>query len=240
MSTELSYLDDSEIYESTAKVESLTTSDDGTVSIVLDRTIFYPQGGGQPTDHGEIETSDGTANITRVSFMDGIVFHAGEIVNGTISPNTHATLRIDENRRRLHARLHTGGHVIMTAVDSMLRLPAIKGYHFPDGPYVEFSGTVTPERRESLASDIQQEVDRLVAEDFIVTARFDSVDNLRAANVYIPAEIPAGKPTRVVVTAGYQSPCGGTHVKSLGELKGLSVKGVKAKSGKTRVSYYFS
>ncbi len=64
------------------------------------------------------------------------------------------------------------------------------------------------------------------------------MEALRAAGVHMPAETPEGKPTRVVITSGYVSPCGGTHVKKLGALTGLKVKGVKVKSGRTRVSYY--
>lgn len=240
MATKLDYLEDSEVYESMAHIVGVEDSEEGTVSVVLDRTIFYPQGGGQPTDWGMITTDDGTAAIDKVSFTDGTVFHSGKVVDGQLKAHASAKLSIDADRRRNHARLHTGGHLVMTAVDSILGFPAVKGYHFPDGPYVEFLGIVPPERRESLAGEIQAEIDRIISDDSEVVARFDTVENLRASGVYMPAEIPAGKPTRVVVTAGYQSPCGGTHVKRLGELKGLQIKGVKVKSGKTRVSYYFA
>jgi Ser-tRNA(Ala) deacylase AlaX len=239
VTTELKYLEDAELYESEARVTLVEAVGGGSnaVNIVLDETVFYPQGGGQPTDRGRITTAGGAAEISHVSFRDGDVFHFGRVVSGAISEGEVAKLTIDVDLRRLHARLHTGGHLVMTAVDRLLGLPAIKGYHFPNGPYVEFEGTVPVERREAMAHEIQDELNHLVEEDSAVTWRYDTVENMRAVGIYIPMEIPEGKPTRVVITSGYQAPCGGTHVKKLGELQGLRAKSIKTKSGKTRVSY---
>lgn len=237
--TTLEYLDHPDRTEAEAAVvrrdESVTTD----AILILDQTIFYPQGGGQPTDLGRIETATSTAEIVRVGFADGEVLHHVRFGRGSIDVGDQVSLQVDAERRALHCRLHTGGHLIMTAVDTLLRLPATKGYHFPDGPYVEFAGVVPPESRETVVDRIQAELDRLIVEDSAVTWRFDSIENLRAAGVHMPPGIPEDKPTRVVLTAGYQSPCGGTHVLRLGALKGLRAKAVRFKSGRTRVSYDF-
>jgi Ser-tRNA(Ala) deacylase AlaX len=239
MSTELAYLDDTMQFESVAYVVSIDVPP-GSPSevIVLDSTIFYPQSGGQPTDVGTITKNDGSVfEISKVSFYDGLVSHAGTTVSGKFTSADTVELHIDGTRRMNHARLHTGGHLVMTAVDRVLGLPAVKGYHFPDGPYVEFNGTIDVAKREETLASLQALLDSLVAEDSAVTARFISLDDLKAEGVYVPSEIPVGKPTRVVITAGYKSPCGGTHVSRLGELRGLQIKSMKNKSGKTRVSY---
>ncbi len=239
MTTALRYLDDPELYESTARIVHVSPQPDGGIVVILDETIFYPQGGGQPTDRGRITTPGGEFELTKASFVDGDVLHTGRVSTGDIAADTVAHLYVDAPTRQLHARLHTGGHLVMTGIDRLLHLPAVKGYHFPDGPYVQFEGTVPVEARETLLGELQDVLDDLVAEDSAVTWRFESVEALRAAGVHIPAEIPAGKPTRVVVTAGYHSPCGGTHVRRLGALKGLKARSVKTKSGTTRVSYGF-
>ena len=235
--TDLVYLDAPDLYESTGTVTKVTPNFEGGITAVLDKTIFYPQGGGQPTDKGVISTESGEFQVSRVSFVDGDVLHNGRFSAGQISPGDVARLTIDEELRKHHARLHTGGHLVMTAVDRLLGYPATKGYHFPDGPYVEFGGNIPAEKRDSTVGEIQSLLDVLVAENSDVTWEFESVDALRAKDVHIPAEIPAGKPTRVVLTAGYYSPCGGTHVRRLGLLDGLKCRSVKVKSGKTRVSY---
>lgn len=239
MPTELAYMDDSELYEMSSNVVDVRPPAVGSTqtTVVLDSTVFYPQGGGQPTDLGTIDTGSSSFDVERVSFADGEVLHQGILISGSLSIGEAVTSHVDPDRRRLHARLHTGGHVVMTAMDRLLGFPSVKGYHFPDGPYVEFEGTVPPEDRDALLQRMQELIDQLVNEDSPVTARFESVDQLRASGVHIPTEMPAGKPTRVVLTAGYLSPCGGTHVKSLGALRGLKVRGIKSKSGNTRVSY---
>jgi Ser-tRNA(Ala) deacylase AlaX len=237
MTAKLLYLDAPDLYEARATVTAVERDAEGGVTVFLDETIFYPQGGGQPTDRGSIVAPAAEFKVTKAVFADGKVHHQGTFAEGGLSADDEVRLRIDRGLRDHHSRLHTGGHLVMTAVDRLLGLPATKGYHFPDGPYVEFEGIVPTERREGFVKEVQEELDRLVAEDSEVTWYFDDVEGLRRAGVYIPAEIPSGKPTRVVVTSGYRSPCGGTHVRHLGMLSGLTAKSIKVKSGKTRVSY---
>lgn len=234
----MKYLEDTELFSSEAIV---TEMDEGVgiavPSITLDETIFYPQGGGQPTDIGTISSGESVFAVDRVSYRDGEIYHSGTVRSGSFRQGDIVTLQIDGERRMRNAKLHTGGHLVMTAVDRLLRMPAVKGYHFPDGPYVEFMGVIDPDRREAVLASLQSELDSLVAEDSAVSAEFTTPEDLRRDNIYVPAEIPAGKPTRVVVTSGYRSPCGGTHVKLLGELTGLTIRGIKSKSGHTRISY---
>lgn len=236
MPTRLLYLDDSHLMETDATILRVHHDGEGNSTVVLDATIFYPQGGGQPTDRGRLTTARGGLDVRRVWFADGEVRHTGT-AEGALAEGETAHLTVDAALRHRHALLHTGGHLVMTAVDRLVGYRPTKGYHFPDGPYVEFDRALPPEDRESFAAKVQDVLDELVAEDSAVTSRSCDPAGLRADGVYVPAEIPAGKPTRVVVTAGYQSPCGGTHVRRLGELSGLRVRNVKVKSGRTRVGY---
>jgi Ser-tRNA(Ala) deacylase AlaX len=236
--TYMKYLEDTEMFAARARVSSFEPAVGMSQAILtLDETIFYPQGGGQPTDTGTVTGQSATMNVERVSYREGDIFHSGGTV-GSFIPGEEVALEVDPERRMRHAKLHTGGHLVMTAVDRLIKLPAAKGYHFPDGPYVEFIGTTDPNTREQLLASLQVELDSLVAEDSNVTSEFVTPEELRAQEVYVPAEIPAGKPTRVVITSGYKSPCGGTHVKRLGALTGLRVRGIKTKSGHTRISYF--
>ncbi|WP_149262023.1 alanine--tRNA ligase-related protein [Actinomadura sp. K4S16] len=235
MPTRLLYLDDSQLTEADATILKVH-HDEGGTTVVLNETIFYPQGGGQPTDRGRLTTDQGVLDIRRVSFADGEVLHTGA-AEGVLAESAVARLEVDAALRHQHALLHTGGHLVMTAVDRLVGYRPTKGYHFPNGPYVEFDRALPVEERESFAAKVQETMDAMVSEDTEVTSYFCEPEELRANGVYVPTEIPAGKPTRVVVTAGYRSPCGGTHVRRLGELFGLRVRGVKVKSGRTRVSY---
>lgn len=240
MATSLKYLEDSEQYEWTGTVFRLDKSaDDSDIVVVVDETVFYPRGGGQPEDQGWIVYEDTKQHVKDVRFVDGDVLHIGPMISGSFTIGNRVKLLVDPNLRKNHARLHTGGHLVMTAVDRLWGFPAIKGYHFPNGPYIQAQGSIAPEIRESAMADVQRVLDELVKENSEVTARLETVENLKAQGVYIPLDLPTNKPTRVVVTSGYQSPCGGTHVKRLGELQGLYIAALKSKQGKIHVSYGF-
>lgn len=123
--TAMLYLEDTYLLAERAAVLSVTTLEDGATDIALDRTILYPQGGGQPCDHGSIATDTGTLAVERVGLdPDGIIHHIGTLT-GTISPGQTAELRVDAERRILNARNHSAGHLIDVAV-SALGLPGLR------------------------------------------------------------------------------------------------------------------
>ena len=80
--TKLKYLDDTYLFESKA-IFIETKEDEKRKVVILDETIFYPQGGGQPADHGEIVSKDTVFTVTDVRLdEDGTVWHFGEFKNG--------------------------------------------------------------------------------------------------------------------------------------------------------------
>jgi len=232
--TELLYISAPDETATEVTIESAHVDTKGPY-LVLDRTPFYPQGGGQPSDTGSIEAEGFTFEVSKVVFADGEVRHYG-VVHGEPTPG-RAMARIDETRRQLHARLHTAGHLVMTAMFEQSSLRAVKGYHFPDGAYVEFDGVIEDEEREDAIEALNARLAEMVAIDEPISVESTTVAELLASGVFIPTELPPDKPTRVVSTFGYRSPCGGTHVESTGELGGLAVKRIKTKSGRARVAY---
>lgn len=123
--TEMLYLDDTYLLQERATVLSVTPLEDGTTDIALDRTVFYPQGGGQPCDHGSIATPTGTLAVERVSLdPDGVIHHIGALT-GSMEVGQSAELAVDRERRVLSARNHTAGHLIDTAV-YVLGLPGLR------------------------------------------------------------------------------------------------------------------
>lgn len=235
MSTEMTYLEDTYRFEDIARITRVEVVD-GTW-LEFDRTIFYPQGGGQPTDKGYVESTSGRFRVDKVELVDGTIRHRGNFDSGAFVLGEQVSLLVHGPTRLANARMHSGGHLIMTAMDTLRAMKAIKGYHFPDGPYVEFLGAVPELERPDLVVALQKELDRLVDSALDVEAVLTSLQALEDEGIYIPMEIPKDKPTRVVTTGGYRSPCGGTHVKSTDDLRGIVVKGLKSKSGNTRVSY---
>jgi len=238
--TLLLYLSDSSLVSS-AEVLALAETDFGP-AVVLDQTLFYPQGGGQPCDVGFMELQQRQVKIISVRFDSGIVYHFTQGNTELPSVGDIVNLSIDGERRLLNSRIHTGGHLIDTAmINCGYDFDPIKGYHFPDSPYVEYEGLIDLEDRERICMELEEEANKLIAlgqpvESFIV----DEYDQLKDHCSTVPEYVPKDKPIRVVKVGGVGCPCGGTHVEDLSELGQLSVPKIKSKGGNIRVSYRIS
>jgi len=239
------------------------------VELQLDRTSMHPQGGGQPTDLGVIKSNienDGayTANIDKVTIdrASGIATHSGSVAlssssdnnvaaNELFPPNSSVKVTVDSANRQLLSECHTAGHVVdaaMARCDKLL--PPTKGYHFLDGPYVEYKGSIDIKDREEFLSRLKEAYQQLINEDIhtqIQTLPVDEAEelcnrlaqNFNMKDFTSPSEEEGNPAVRVVTVAGWNCPCGGTHVKSTGVLKerGWGVKGLRCKKGVVRVRY---
>lgn len=236
--TKLLYLEDFDVLACTARVESVT-EDNGQTVVILDQTSFYPQGGGQPYDLGTITTDDGTIfQVSEVRFVDGLVRHIGQFQGAPFAAGDTVTCAVDSDRRDLHSKLHSAGHVVDMAVHA-LKLPWIpgKGYHFPNGPYVEYEGTAAPEDRERLKKDIEEKCNELIAQGAAAKILFVDKDKMAEVCAHVPDYIPEGKPARVILFGGFGVPCGGTHVKNISELKHITIRKVKPSGKNIQVGY---
>ena len=142
METKLLYLEDFTRLECDAKIVE-RSQENGKEILILDATVFYPQGGGQPYDTGVIESASGRFLVEEVRFMDGAVRHIGHFEWGELVIGDTVQCHVDAERRLLHSRIHSAGHLVDLAV-AELGLPWTpgKGYHFPQGPYVEYAGNL--------------------------------------------------------------------------------------------------
>ena len=192
------------------------------VYIVLDATIFYPQGGGQPADNGTI---------------DGKVHHYIQEDGGQLDDSLLGRdfeLKIDGARRLTNAKLHTAGHLLAGIVEHLAKeLKPTKGYHFPDGPSVEFQGQLSSMANRDLISAVEA-IGKEKIEDkaLLVASEVDAGESLGSKR---------GKKTRLVQIQGYEAvPCGGTHIGHLGELKELKIRKIQSLKGNTRICYWAS
>ena len=239
MATTLEYLDDMLRDAGSATLLEFRATETGSACI-LDRTIFYPQGGGQASDQGFITAAGLEFVVDDVRNEDGIVLHHGRLVSGSPVFGTSVTLRVDTRRREANSRLQSGGHLLLNAMDNSgyVNTP-LKGFHFPEGPYVEFAGEL-PDPVDIASAKLQAEIDRLIGLDLPIAARTVPPEQLAMLSRNLPANIPSNRLTRVVTIDGYGQPCGGTHVASLGRLSGMRIAKVRFKKGVTRVSYSFA
>lgn len=232
--TKLNYLDDTYLFESLAHFLELRENEKGK-AVVLNETIFYPQGGGQPADRGKISFGENIFIVKDVRLDEtGAVWHFGEFTSGLFNKEDRVTLKIDEERRKLNARLHSAGHLLDCAVSKLKidNLKPIKGFHFPDGPYVEYDGLI--ENPIALVPVLQKIVDELVLADLPVEKRSLAFEEAQTLGIIAPV----GKSARVVNFVGFLScGCGGTHIKSSSEIGKMMIRKIKSSQGKTRVAY---
>ena len=248
------------------KMAGADADDPNNVAVQLDRTSMHPQGGGQPTDIGIISsTTEGGAKLkvekVTIDRETGVVTHAGTLISGhtartcnsdeepvaatTFEVGSRVQVSVDADTRRLLSECHTAGHVVDSAMARCgQNLPPTKGYHFMDGPYVEYRGKIPPEERETLLENLKAAFQDLVQEDIDTTIQTLSKENAEEvcnniAQNFDFSDYP-GDTVRVVSLANFPCPCGGTHAKSTGDLKdrGWGIKGpIKSKKGVVRIRY---
>jgi len=236
--TKLKYLEDSYLLNDHAAIIDVNKDEKGNDVIILDQTIFYPQGSGQPYDQGIIKNENAEMKINEVRFFEGKVHHIGQMIKGIFSLEDKVNLIVDETRRSFNRRNHTAGHLIDIAIKTIGEFTPVKGFHFPEGAYVEYQGVIDESKREEIKAKIQQEVDKIIASNLGVVCQLTSIDELRNLCDFVPEWLPKDKPIRIVKIGDYKAhPCGGTHVRLTGEIKKMTIEKISSKKGNTRISY---
>lgn len=223
--TELTYLYDTYLKESEGLITKIDELE-GSKYVWLDKTIFYAQGGGQPSDTGTIQTSTGIFQVEKALFFEEDVYHYGKVIEGVIEVGQHAKLNINWDRRILNARYHTAGHLIEAALHKDFpQYSTVKGFCFPEGAYMEFAGD------EPLNLDQQIILESRIQE--IIEANYEIVFEFIEDQKH-----GSGKPMRVVHIKNLHScPCGGTHLSNTGEIGSLSIRKIKRTGDTFRISY---
>lgn len=233
--THLIYLADTYLLQSTATLIDIQIIE-GESALALDQTIFYPQGGGQPSDTGIIENEHGTFEVEKVKLSpEGVVLHFGNYTQGKMEIGAEVTLKIDETKRLLHAKIHSAGHFLDVGVNTLYPdLKPGKGYHFPEGPYVEYEGNISNIDPETVKTKLQEYMNDLSKNHTEIIAE-DLSDEVARERGITP---PTGKKARIVSIGTLHScGCGGTHVKNTSEIGNITIRKVSVKDGCLRVAY---
>jgi alanyl-tRNA synthetase len=200
--------------------DRLAQAEAGTaVSVVLDRTPFYAESGGQIGDTGVIETSTGArVRVDDTQYgLPGLVLHRGEVVEGTIAEGDEAVARIDGHRRDAIRRNHTATHILHWALREVL------------GPHVKQAGSfVGPDRlrfdfshHEALTRDQLDRIEALANEEIIGDAPVRHYETTKEHAESLGAIAffgdKYGDLVRVLEAGEHSIElCGGTHVHALG------------------------
>ncbi|MBV4454704.1 MULTISPECIES: alanyl-tRNA editing protein [Pseudomonas] len=193
----------------TAELEVLScTPHEQQFAVILQSTIFHPQGGGQPFDTGWL----GESTVLRVAQEADRVVH---YVDRPLAPGP-VTAQVDEQRRALHTRLHSAGHLIGNAGESLGWMP-IKAHHWPGEGKITFIRGEAAQAMEAEA--LQQQLNQWIAADY--PRHMNLEDGTREVGF---GPLPAYA-------------CGGTHVQRLGELGQVTILALSEKKGALSVRY---
>jgi alanyl-tRNA synthetase len=200
-------------------VASASEGDD--VEIILNRTPFYAEGGGQLADGGRITLSSGAViEIDDVqSPVPGVSVHRGRVVNGTVEVGAAALAEIDSERRAAISRAHTATHMVHKAFREVLGETATQAGSENSPGRFRFDFPATGAVSASILNDVESRVNTLLLENLEVTA--ESMSQAKAKEIGAMALFGEkyGDVVRVVSVGDWaRELCGGTHVSRSGQL----------------------
>jgi misacylated tRNA(Ala) deacylase len=239
MPTELVFLHDAYAPTVEAVVAAIDPGDEasgGPPRVALDRTVFYPTGGGQPHDIGEISWDGGSAGVTDVRKQGDDVWHTLE--GDVPAVGTPVRAQIDWDRRHQLMRTHTALHVLCGVIWNEWGVPVTGGNMEPLTARMDFELDPTPEgfgaRVEELVA-LEITADRPIEVSFIPRAEAVLDEALIRTKVNMVPESVAE--IRVVDIVGLDKQAdGGTHVRSTGEVGRVRVVKTESKGkGNKRV-----
>ena len=205
-------------------VPVLAASPGAQVAVVLDRTPFYAEGGGQLSDQGVIRTSgpggDAEVEVTDVQTpLPGLVVHRGTVRRGEITTGSAAYAEISVERRRATSRSHTATHLVHRALRGALGEGAAQAGSENAPGRLRFDFTATGAVPVTVLREVEDEVNRVLIDDLTVRAYQTSIDEARSMGALALFGEKYGSEVRVVEVGEYSRElCGGTHVARSGQL----------------------
>jgi misacylated tRNA(Ala) deacylase len=195
--------------------------------LVLDRTFFYPVGGGQPADRGTLRRGDGAAwSVVDVTRRGGTTLHRLDRRRRGTPPQVGDELsgEIEWDRRYLHMRCHTGQHLLSARVFALTGRRTRRAVFGGGQGTIELDGAWPSDRAiTALRDDVRSwiERDRPVALRFVPRAEYDRDPAPRAGLVALAPQVD---PVRLIeIEDADRCPCGGTHVRSTGEIGSMAI-----------------
>ena len=213
-------------YRSKAKVIAIL-SDNGSVdsvnegecSIILDRTPFYGEGGGQIGDTGTIYSDGFIANVYDTKKTDGIYIHIATVVNGTLKVGDEVCADIEDARRDAICRNHSAAHLLQAALRSVLGTHVEQAGSFVNDKICRFDFT----HFAALTSDEIRKIEALVNANILVAneivTKETDIETARAEGAMALFGEKYGSVVRMVKMGSFSTElCGGTHCNNTGKI----------------------
>jgi Ser-tRNA(Ala) deacylase AlaX len=180
-----------------------------------------------------------------------VIWHIGTFEpsgsQGLFEKNSLVQCNVDENKRRLFARVHSAGHLLDIAMTMSGRsdLKPSKGYHFASGAYVEYIGEVSEPDRKALVASLNKYAKEIIESTPADKNVFKKICTYDEANKHlekaggVPPYIPVGSDLRVLKLTEDDAgcPCGGTHVNHVKDIEEITITKITKKGKAIRVAY---
>jgi len=207
------YYTDSFLYEFDAAVCDVVPG--ARPAVILDQTAFYPTSGGQVFDTGYLEANGQKLRVTEVAEDEqGTILHYIDAA-ASVAPGTRVRGTIDAARRRDHMQQHSGQHVLSAAFVRLFEMPTVS-FHMG-----EESCTIDLEARSLTPAQLEEAgllANRVITDDRPVEIRFTSLEEARALGVRKLPEAQREKLRLIDIRDFDLTACGGTHVRSTGQI----------------------
>jgi alanyl-tRNA synthetase len=220
------YHEDSYLRRFDAEVVAITTYK-GKPAVVLDRTAFYPEAGGQLGDRGTL----GGATVVDTQEDAGAIVH---VISGDApAVGTTVTGELDWNRRRQHMAQHTAQHLLSGALLDRAAAPTASARLGESSLTIDVARDRVPEAELALAEELANDV---IDDDLAIRAWFPEPDELATLKLRRDPKVAAD--IRVVAIGDFDfSPCGGTHCARTSQLGAVRITGAERYKGMTRVTF---
>ncbi|MCA9447421.1 MAG: alanine--tRNA ligase, partial [Candidatus Omnitrophica bacterium] len=213
------------LFDGTSRVDSLPQGSEG--SVVLDRTPFYAESGGQVGDIGKLNAGGGEFEVTDTQkSANGVFLHQGKVIKGDLKAGMTVNAEVDAENRRSTLPHHTGTHLLQAALQKVLgdHVHQQGSYVSPDNLRFDFSHT------QGMTADeidrVEGLVNQWVLEDYPVEIRHTTLDEAKSAGAMALFGEKYGEVVRMVsVEPVSRELCGGTHVNRTGEIGPFLVLG---------------
>ena len=218
-------------------VDAIATDEAGEakdgVLVVLDRTPFYAEMGGQVADHGYLVSGDAKLKVTQVKKTPkGYFVHTCELLDGTIHVDDEVTASVDEKRRAAICRNHTATHLLQKALREVLGEHVHQAGSYQDDQITHFDFTHFSAVSPAELAEVERRVNEKIYEALPVTVKNLPIEEAKKMGAMALFGEKYGSVVRVVDAGGWSTEfCGGTHVTNtahIGCFKILSESSVAA------------
>lgn len=228
--TDRLYYTDSHLTEFEARVTGVTTTEDGRTAVVLDRTAFYPIGGGQPNDTGAL----GEARVVDcLNQEDDVILH---VVEGSTPQNDQTvTGRVDWPRRLDHIQQHTGQHILSRTFIELFAAET-RGFRMLER-YSEIDVLLDDPSDERIERAVS-EANRIIWQNRLVRVHHSVTAEAAARLPLLRQRFAREGSLRIIEIEGFDmNPCGGTHAQQTGEVGMVAVRSWERAKGMTRLDF---